>query len=259
MYQYIVVIALTLVIGYSCLSRAADEPVTATAKISVAKDRDAIVAELFTSQACSSCPPAQAFLGDLAKRTDVIALEMHVDYWDQYKTLFAGSWKDPFSSPVWGQRQADYSKLIMGGDSVYTPQMVIDGKLQEAGNRRGAVNALIEQAKALRQGHYTVSPVISPEGKAKVTVNGPGIPKTARVILALLQKEAATDVKAGENKGDKQISHNIVKQMLVIGTWDGGKQDYTLNVPPLKDDESCAVLLQDPETLHILSGGVCGL
>jgi hypothetical protein len=240
-------------------ARAADAPVTATARVSVAKDRDAIVAELFTSQACSSCPPAQAFLGDLAKRTDVIALELHVDYWDDHKTIFKGSWKDPFSSSIWSQRQADYNKLIMGNEDVYTPQMIIDGQLQDTGSRRNSINAMIEQAKTLRTGHYSVSPKISDKGDASVTVNGPGLSKPVRVVLALLQTDAKTDVTAGENKGDKQVSHNVVREMLVIGTWDGGKQSYKVSVPPLKDNESCAVILQDPETLHILSGGVCGL
>jgi hypothetical protein len=240
-------------------ARAADSPVKATASLSVAKDRDAIVAELFTSQSCSSCPPAQVFLADLAKRTDVIALELHVDYWDDHKTLFKGSWKDPFSSNVWSQRQADYNKLIMGNENVYTPQMIIDGKLQDTGSRRNSINAMIEQAKTLRAGHYSVQPKISGKGDASVLVNGPGLSKPVRVILALLDAETKTDVAAGENKGDKQVSRNVVREMLVIGTWDGGKQTYKVTVPPLKENESCAVILQDPETMHILSGGVCGL
>lgn len=244
---------------YALTSYAADEPVKASVTLSVAKDNNAIVAELFTSQSCSACPPAQLFLGDLAKRTDVIALEMHVDYWDDFKPILNTNWKDPLSSPVWTQRQGEYEKLLMNGDNVYTPQMVIDGKLQDAGNRRGSINSLIEQAKSLRTGRFKVSPYISPKGEAAVTVEGPGQSKAVRVVLALLQKETATEIKAGENKGDSQISHNVVKEMLVIGTWDGGKQSYKVNVPVPKDNDSCAVLLQDPETMHILAGGVCGL
>lgn len=252
------ILALTFIL-FAAAAQAATGDVKVTASISVAKDRDAVVAELFTSQACSSCPPAQAFLGDLARRADVIALEMHVDYWDQYKTIFNGSWKDPYSSPTWTQRQAEYNKLIMGDDNVYTPQMIIDGQLQDTGSRRKSINAMIEQAKTLRTGHYTVLPKISEKGDTLVTVDGPGLSKPVRVILALLKKDTHTDVTAGENKGDKQVSHNVVREMLVIGTWDGGKQAYKVNVPPLKDDEGCAVILQDPETMHILSGGVCGL
>lgn len=240
-------------------ARADEAPVKATANISVSKDRDAVVAELFTSQSCSSCPPAQAFLGDLAKRTDVIALEEHVDYWDDYKPLFSGAWKDPYSSSTWSQRQTQYNRLIMGNDNVFTPQMIIDGRMQEVGSRRSALNSMIEQAKTLRRGHFTVSPEISAEGKARVTIDGPGQSKPVRVMLALVEKETHTDVTAGENKGSKLPGHNVVREMLVIGTWDGGKQDYKVSVPPLKENESCAVFLQDPETMHILAGGVCGL
>lgn len=235
------------------------EPVKATAKLSVEKDHNAIVAELFTSQSCSSCPPAQAFLGDLAHRADVIALEMHVDYWDHFKPILNTNWKDPLSSPVWTQRQADYVRLLMGNENVYTPQMIIDGKLQDTGSRRASVNALIDQAKSLRTGRFRVTPRISPEGHAAVTVEGPGQFKVVRVVMALMQREVTTEIKAGENKGDKQVSHNVVKEMLVIGTWDGGKQSYKVNVPAPKENETCAVLLQDPETMHILAGGVCGL
>ena len=255
----LVLSALFLATALSASALAATAPTSVTANVAVAKDRDAIVAELFTSQACSSCPPAQAFLGDLARRSDVIALELHVDYWDANKTILGGSWKDPFSSPVWTQRQSDYDRLIMGSDDVYTPQLVIDGKMQEAGARRSAINTMIEQAKTLRRAHYTVSPQISAAGEAAVTVDGPGIPKPARVLLALVQKQAETEVTGGENKGDKIVDYNVVREMLVIGTWDGGKQSYKVSVPPLKDNESCAVLLQDPETLHVLAGGFCGL
>ncbi|MEZ0226935.1 MAG: DUF1223 domain-containing protein [Alphaproteobacteria bacterium] len=259
MARSIIFFAAAILSLYALASSAADAPVTATVKLSVEKDHNAIVAELFTSQSCSSCPPAQAFLGDLAKRADVIALEMHVDYWDHYKPILNTNWKDPLSSPVWTQRQAEYEKLLMGEGNVYTPQMIIDGKLQDAGNRRGGVNALIDQAKSLRPGRIKVSPQISPAGEAAVSVEGPGQSKPVRVIMALVQKEIATDIRAGENKGDKQVSHNVVKEMLFIGTWDGGKQSYKINVPPPKDNDSCAVILQDPETMHILAGGVCGL
>jgi hypothetical protein len=259
MTRSIIFFAAALLSLYAVASFAADTQVKATATLSVEKDHNAIVAELFTSQSCSSCPPAQAFLGDLAKRADVIALEMHVDYWDHYKPILNTNWKDPLSSPVWTQRQADYDRLLMADNNVYTPQIIIDGKLQDAGNRRGSVNALIEQAKSLRTGRFKVTPRISPEGEAIVNVEGPGQSKAVRVVMALLQKEIATEIRAGENKGDKQVSHNVVKEMLVIGTWDGGKQSYKVNVPAPRENDTCAVLLQDPETMHILAGGVCGL
>ena len=240
------------------MSRArAAEDVKAGISVIVEHDADAVVAELFTSQGCSSCPPAQAFLGDLARRADVIALEMHVDYWDSLKTTFAGSWKDPFSNPVWSQRQADYNKFIMGGESVYTPQMIIDGRLQDAGARRSSINALIEQARTLKKAKYKISTQVKETGAVTVTVEGSGIPDPVQVVLARIEKESVTEVRGGENKGATIGNHNIVKDMMVIGTWAGGKEEYKSNVSAFKAGEGCAVLLQDPDTMHILAGGMC--
>jgi hypothetical protein len=257
-------LAIVAVLGLSIVPRLAaraesESAVKASVNMVVAKDPDAVVAELFTSQGCSSCPPAQAFLGDLSRRTDVVALELHIDYWDDLKTVFSGSWKDPWSSPQWSERQQQYNRLILNSERVYTPQMVIDGKLQEEGARRSEINALIEQAKTLRRQQCKLRPQVTRDGQAKVTVEGPGVKKAARVILARIEKQAADDVAGGENKGEHLQSHNIVRDMVSLGEWDGGKQDYGLKVTPFKDGESCAVLLQDPETMHILAGTLCGL
>src|SRR5690348_4653604 len=91
-----------------------------------------IVVELFTSQGCSSCPPADALLNELAQRPDVVALGFHVDYWDYL------GWKDPLSAPGSTQRQRDYARLL-NQPTIYTPEMVIDGHLQLVGSDRTAV------------------------------------------------------------------------------------------------------------------------
>ena len=105
-----------------------------------AGDRNgAVVVELFTSQGCYSCPPAEKFLGDLAEQETVIALDFHVDYWDNLVHGADGKWKDPFSRPAYTQRQRVYNQRIRGTGNVYTPQMVIDGRLEAVGSRRIAV------------------------------------------------------------------------------------------------------------------------
>ena len=103
-----------------------------------------VVVELFTSQGCSSCPPADKFLTDLMARDDVLPLSLHVDYWDYI------GWKDPFASPLFTNRQRQYAS-VMALRYVYTPQMVIQGVYQAVGSRRSEVLEMIEQAKAIVQ------------------------------------------------------------------------------------------------------------
>lgn len=221
-------------------------------------DKPAVVAELFTSQGCSSCPPAQAFLGELAKRDDVLALELHVDYWDDLKTMLHGTWKDPYSDSTWSQRQLEYNRRLIGEDRVYTPQMVIDGRFQETGSKKSAVNEMIEQARSLRRGAYAITTAKADKG-VDITVRGAGkgIMKPQQVVLVRLITEAETKITSGENHGDNLKGYNIVKDMMVIGTWSGGKETYNAPVPAFKPGEGCAVLLQDPENMHILAGVLC--
>ena len=99
-----------------------------------------IVVELFTSQGCSSCPPADALLGELAKRTDVLALGFHVDYWDYI------GWKDPYASKLATKRQRQYAETFKLS-YVYTPQMVVNGVTESVGSDRAGIEAAVEKAK----------------------------------------------------------------------------------------------------------------
>src|SRR6516165_3499017 len=99
-----------------------------------------VVVELFTSEGCSSCPPADALLAELATRSDLLALSFHVDYWDRL------GWKDPFSSAMATRRQDRYARLL-GLDAVYTPQVVVDGHWQTVGSDREAVAQAVAQAR----------------------------------------------------------------------------------------------------------------
>src|SRR5262245_56361084 len=105
----------------------------------LAQDKAPVVVELFTSEGCSSCPPADAFLGELAQRPDVVPLAFHVDYWDYI------GWKDPYANPAFTQRQHDY-KAALGLHMVYTPQMIVDGRTDVVGSERGSVEAAIGKA-----------------------------------------------------------------------------------------------------------------
>ncbi len=170
-----------------------------------------IVVELFTSQGCYSCPPAEAFLGELSARPDIIALELHVDYWDDLVYGAAGKWKDPFSSPMATQRQKLYAQSF-GTGRIYTPQMVVDGHLQGVGSNRGAILSAIGQAQ--KQAEPAVSLQVSrgPSGSLSLEIEGPD--KTDAVLwLVTFARTGTTEVLAGENKGKTLVSHNIDKNL----------------------------------------------
>ena len=115
----------------------------ALAAAPVAAAERPIVVELFTSEGCSSCPPADALLAELATRPEVLALSFHVDYWDRL------GWKDPFSSAAATARQRHYAE-ILGLGNVYTPQIVVDGRWQAVGSDRGEVEHALDAARTGR-------------------------------------------------------------------------------------------------------------
>ena len=157
------------------------------------KPGNKIVVELFTSQGCSSCPPADRLVGELAKRDDVLPLSFHVDYWDYL------GWKDPFSSAEYTLRQRDYRGQF-GLRYIYTPQIVIGGTKQEVGSHRGKVLRAIEQVRARPM--VAVSVAHPDEKTALVTVDAGRTPgRTATVWLFAYDKSHTTEIQRGENGG----------------------------------------------------------
>ena len=144
-----------------------------------------VVAELFTSQGCSSCPPADALLGELARRDDVIALGFHISYWDGL------AWKDPFSSQSSTDRQRAYARLFDLGQ-VYTPQMVVDGAREMVGSDRAKAEAALHDARP-----ETFAPVTFAADRRSVTIGaGDG---QGSVLLVRFALERTTRVAGGEN------------------------------------------------------------
>lgn len=224
--------------------------------VSANDGRAKTVVELFTSQSCYSCPPAEAYLGELAGRGDVIALEFHVDYWDDLVYGSAGRWKDVFSSPANTRRQRTYNRNIRGTAQVYTPQMVFDGRAEAAGTRHGAVdNAIDEQARDQRP-RLDVTIANAADGGLKVTVDGP-LKTPAAVWLAIFERAHVTRVKAGENKGKTLTNHHVVTSVERIGTWSGSTMTATVADITLSSGEGCAVLVQDEAQGPILGAAEC--
>ncbi len=188
-----------------------------------------VVVELFTSQGCSSCPPADAFLTDLAHtRTNVLPLAFHVTYWDYL------GWKDPYSLDAATTRQRDYAKQI-GADGIYTPQMVVDGTTGFVGSDRSRGLAAI--------GNATRKPValsLTRDGETLRVTVGAGSGQ-ARVLLVGFDRTRQTPIGRGENSGRTLTESNIVRSFTSIGTWTG--TTLSLHQPPPPGD-SAAVLLQ---------------
>ncbi len=204
-----------------------------------------VVVELFTSQGCSSCPPADAFLGELAQREDVIALAFHIDYWDYI------GWKDPFASPDFTNRQRGYAGAL-GLRTIYTPQMVIDGRVDAVGSDRGRVEHLIQRAAALPK--LPIALEASGHDAFRITLPEARLESPATVWLAIYDREEHTSVRRGENAGRTLADFNIVREFRKLASWDGAATTLDLNLAgAVGKGEGCAILVQGAGQSPILA------
>jgi len=223
-----------------------------------AQDRLTVV-ELFTSQGCSSCPPADAFLGELTKRADLLPLSLHVDYWDYI------GWKDPFADARHTSRQRAYAERF-GLRYVYTPQMVIHGNAQATGSDRRQVLSSIEATRSLPHIPVKLQPG-SGNGVILVTIEGGGeaapAPQAADVLLVIIDSEHKTAVKRGENRGRTLSNVNVVRSMTKVAEWTGGKMEFAANIPETPKfqgaGDAVAVFLQSAATGRILGAAKLSL
>jgi hypothetical protein len=197
-----------------------------------------VVVELFTSQGCSSCPPADALLGELAQRRDVIALAFHVDYWDYI------GWKDPFASPDFTKRQRTYAGAL-GLRNVYTPQMVIDGGVDVVGSHRSRVEDLIRQASFVPKLSIGLERA---DGKHRLILPEARLERPAIIWLAIYDREERTAVRRGENAGRELSEYNIVRALRKVGSWDGRGQSLELDLSDATaDGMGGAILIQSAD------------
>ncbi len=189
-----------------------------------------VVVELYTSQGCSSCPPADAMLHDLAKRDDVIALALHVDYWDYI------GWKDIFASPQYTERQHAYARAA-NATTVYTPQMIIGGVDHVIGSRPMQVMDTV-QAHNLRGNPFDVQ--LTRRGNNVIVNAAPGARGDYVVQLVRYTPEETVSIRRGENAGRNLSYANIVTSWDVIGQWDGRS---TLALEALANGDSPVVVI----------------
>jgi hypothetical protein len=211
-----------------------------------------VVVELFTSQGCSSCPPADALLTELAGRPDVVALSLHVDYWDYI------GWKDPYASPQYTARQQRYAEALHLR-YVYTPQIVIDGSANVVGSHRAEVLAAIETAAKrdrpinITFGTGNGGTVIIPEGRAPA--------EGATVWLAVYDSVHVTEIKRGENAGQKLRNANVVRSFERLGTWTGARLEIPLDLSDARarGRDGCAVIVQEGRAGPVLAAAAMSL
>jgi hypothetical protein len=196
-----------------------------------------VVVELFTSQGCSSCPPAEAFLNDLAKREDVIALEFHVTYWDYI------GWKDPFASGKFTDRQKSYVKSL-GGRYAYTPQMVIAGQDHVVGSHRGRVNKKIKTFSGKNADAPSLTLSKQKDGKLRVQIGAAAAEKAYDILFVTFDKPHRTKVSRGENSGQTLINANVVRSLRRVSQWTGQAMETVVEVGEKSGNGGCAIILQ---------------
>lgn len=203
-----------------------------------------VVVELYTSQGCSSCPPADEYLGRIADREDVIALSMHVDYWDYL------GWRDVFSSPAHTRRQRDYAGY-MGERMIYTPQIVVQGREGMVGSHEHKVEAAIKRHGERPSAVQVKLTKMEDRLVAELTPTSDAAAR-GRVLMAWYNRAEQVAIRAGENRGRKIVYHNVVRGWSDMGVWRGGRIALTA---PLPMADGVAVLIQDRDGGPILGAG----
>lgn len=202
---------------------------------SVTAAQETVVVELYTSQGCSSCPPADGMLAELSNRDDIIALALHVDYWDYI------GWKDEFADPAHTTRQRGYSRAA-GKRSIYTPQMIVGGVDHVVGaNPMQLMDAIEAHRRAVKPAEVSL---LRKGNKVIITVSAvAAMPSGGAIVqVATVTPSETVDIRRGENAGRTITYQNIVRKLVEIGRWNGrGTYRATVQVP---DGVRVAVLVQ---------------
>jgi hypothetical protein len=203
-----------------------------------------IVVELFTSQGCASCPPADVVLGELKTRQDVLPLSFHVTYWDRL------GWPDTFGLEASTTRQRSYADLLDKG-GLYTPQMVIGGRVDVVGSQRRRVREAIDLLATHREPGL---PIAIEDSLLRL---GAGPSGEATIWLFGIDRKHDVWIHRGENRGRVIRYHNVVREVISLGRWSGDALEVALPLQRLAADgrDTAAVVVQRPRTGEILAAG----
>lgn len=193
--------------------------------------------ELFTSQGCSSCPPADAELGKLARRPDIVALSFHVDYWDYI------GWKDRFATKETTARQRVYARTL-NQRYVYTPEMVVDGRVNQPGIDDGEIAGMLADAR--RQSTVRATPTLNrmADGSLRIWLAAQKLERPADVMLFVYDRRHSTPVARGENEGRRIDNFNVVRRFERVSAWTGADATWAVPADRFQPDQGLAVLVQ---------------
>lgn len=212
----------------------------AAAMAGTAKAEPRAVLELFTSQGCSSCPPADKLIGIMSQDPSIVAISLPVDYWDYI------GWKDTLADPRNTSRQRAYSRMH-GERQIYTPQVVVNGMAHAVGSDKLAIEQAI--ARTLRAGTAMSIPVKLTAANGNLTVNvGEGAAqKSGEVWLYALTREIPVKIDRGENNGRTVTYHNVCRHWVKLGEWNGKSMSWDVPISQIKVDgvNAVAVFVQD--------------
>jgi hypothetical protein len=210
------------------------------------------VLELFTSQGCSSCPPADKLLGELSADPSLVALSVPIDYWDYL------GWKDTLASPAHSARQRAYAH-VRGDRQVYTPQIVVNGATHVLGSDRAAIERAITSTDQ-KPGVMSLPILLSMSGTAlNVQVDAAKSDHTTgEVWLCPLMKSVSVTIERGENHGRTITYHNVVRNWLKLGDWTGTKATWNVPLSEIEASEGDAAAVMVQEGTHDKPGAVLG-
>jgi hypothetical protein len=201
--------------------------------------QELVLVELFTSQGCSSCPPADALAGRLNEQDDVVVLSYHVNYWDYI------GWEDPFATAETTDRQYQYAAAL-GQSNVYTPQMVIAGRTHVVGSDERKVRGAIADAAQVT-GNGPAIAVAQVGDRFRISLGAAAYDGQADVWLARFDNRHDTDVARGENRGRVMTNYNVVRDLRRVGGWNGDATQIVMESADLVADhgrDGCAVIVQ---------------
>ena len=208
--------------------------------------REPIMVELFTSQGCSSCPQADALLGELQARHDVVAVSFNIDYWDYI------GWRDTLASHENTLRQQAYAR-VLSSHQVYTPEMVIDGDENVAGNQRDSALQLIEKCKHEDIAERVPVTLRLAGDDVDIAIGG-GQHRDATVWMAHTVASRSVEIGRGENRGRTVTYHNVVRSFAAVGKWSGDALSLRLPAKgqPGENSDGVVVWVQAGEMGQIL-------